>query len=142
MPVINFAALDDSYEPVPPGQYVAEVTGVEQTQTRSGVEMWRLELTILDGTHEGRRIFDNLVFSERGVRRVKLVADRLGIDVSGEMSLEREDLRDRTCLLDVQIEDYESRDGILRQRNAVPYAGYSRAPETTKRGASDGPLPF
>jgi len=79
MPVINFSKVDDvqDYSPLPEGKYLCELSEVEETSTQYGDEMWKLKFEVVDGEHIGRYIFDNMVFSEAALKRVKLICSRL-----------------------------------------------------------------
>ena len=125
---INFNTVDDidDFSPLPEGQYLCRLAEVEEASTQYGDDMWKIRFVVAEGASQGRYIFDNLVFSEAALKRVKLVCSRLGLDVSGEVELTPDLLRDRTCLVSVEIEDYEDSEGNIKQRNAVPFAGYEQ----------------
>lgn len=129
MPKIDFSKYDDvdDYSPLPEGSYVCAVSSIEEAYTKAGDEMWKLQLDVIEGEFEGRRIFDNLVFSEKAMKRVKLVVSRLGIDVSGEIDLTPEMLQGRVALVSVVVEEYENAAGETKKRNSVLFAGYERA---------------
>lgn len=140
MPKIDFSTIEDakSFTPVPEGSYHCEVAAVEQTTTNRGDEMWKLKLKVLEGEHEGRHLFDNLVFSPAALKRVKFVCTRLGLDTSGELDLTPAMLRGRTALVTVQIEQYVDDEGRERSRNKIPFDAY----EAVGTAAGDGDEPF
>lgn len=129
MPKIDFAKVDDvqDFTPIPDGKYLCRLTDIEETHTNHGDDMWRMRFQVADGPHAGRMLFDNLVFSDAAMKRVKLVCSRLGLDVSGELDITPELLKGRACLLTVQTEEYEDQEGRRRKRNVVPFAGYEKA---------------
>ena len=100
---INFNTVDDidDFSPLPEGQYLCRLAEVEEASTQYGDDMWKIRFVVAEGASQGRYIFDNLVFSEAALKRVKLVCSRLGLDVSGEVELTPDLLRDRTCLVSV-----------------------------------------
>ncbi len=126
MPKIDFSKVPDieDFSPIPPGSYRCEIAQVEESTTQFGDEMWRLRLVVQGKEYAGRCIFDNLVFSEAAMSRVKLFCSRLGLDVSGEIGLKPAMIEGRTCVVSVEIEEYEDREGKTKKRNVVPYAGY------------------
>jgi len=132
MPKIDFSHVDDvqDFSPVPAGKYLCRVVGLEEASTQHGDEMWKLRFEVSQGPYAGRLIFDNLVFSEAALKRVKLICSRLGLDVSKELDLTPELIKGRTALLTVEIEPYEDTEGRSKQRNVVPFAGYERANES------------
>jgi len=129
MPKVDFGHIDDlqDFTPLPAGKYLCKLIGIEEARTQYDDEMWKLKFQVSDGQHAGRFIFDNLVFSEAALKRAKLICSRLGLDVSGEMDLTPEMLKNRTCHLTVQTEEYEDDEGRRKMRNVVPFAGYDSA---------------
>ena len=131
---------------VPAGEYLCEVTDVETSQTQYGDEMWSLKLTVKQGEFAGKWFFDRLIFSEKGVSRVKLVCGKFGIELKGQMDLEPEHLLNRCALVTTDIDTYEHMEsGQMRKRNNVPFDGYRRAADGPKPPPSADPtgdLPF
>lgn len=131
MPKIDFSHVDDvqDFSPLPAGKYLSRLVGIEQSSTQHGDEMWKLRFEVIRGPHAGRYLFDNLVFSDAALKRVKLICSRLGLDVSQEMDLTPELIRGRAVTLTVEVEPYEDAEGRTKQRNVVPFAGYEKADE-------------
>jgi len=140
MPHIDFSAIEEagSYAPVPEGRYRARIIDVEESTTRSGDELWKLTFTIAEGEHEGRQVFDNLAFSPKAYPRVKLLCGRLGLDVSASVDLTPAMLMGRTCLLAVEISEYDGADGRPKTTNRVPFAGYDYDPGEGGGGKGSG----
>lgn len=66
----------ESFEPVPPGEYVVQITdsGVVQTKT-TGANMLKVTLSIAVGPFAGRKIFDNFVLGhDVAMSRLKSMA--------------------------------------------------------------------
>ena len=133
MPKINFDKIDDvqDYTPLPEGTYICRIAEVEETTTKHGDEMWRLRLAVLTGPHQGRYIFDNMVFSNAALKRVKLICSNLGLDVVGELDLQPSLIKGRTCRVTADIEEYEDKEGNTKMRNVVPFDGYEKADESS-----------
>ena len=129
MPRIDFNHVDDvqDFAPLPDGKYLCRVSDVEEARTQYGDEMWKLRLAVEAGPHRGRYIFDNMVFSDAAMKRVKLICSRLGLDVSGEIELTPALIRGKNCYVTVETEDYEDHEGTTKRRNVVTFAGYERA---------------
>jgi hypothetical protein len=130
MPKVDFANVDDvqDFSPLPDGKYLCMLADLEEGSTRHGDEMWRLKFQVAEGEYKGRYVFDNLVFSDSAMKRVKLVCSRLGIDVSGEVDLTPDMLLGKMAVLTLEQEEYEDNEGRVKRRNTVPFAGYARAP--------------
>lgn len=129
MPKIDFNTIEDAedFSPIPEGKYACRMAEIEEASTKHGDEMWKLRLEVVEGPHAGRYLFDNLVFSQAAMKRVKLICSRLGIDVSGEVDLTPAMLKGRPCRVAVETEEYEDHEGRRRKRNVVPFAGYEKA---------------
>ena len=148
MPQIDFRTIEDAqdFTPLPDGKYVCRLDTVEEAATQHGDEMWKLRFKVADGPYQDRLLFDNLVFSEAALKRVKLICARLGLDVSGTLDLTPDLLIGRTCTLTVETEEYEDQEGNVKTRNVIPFAGYERADAATApaegEDASEDQLPF
>ena len=153
MPTIDFSTVDEAadFSPLPDGQYRCRLDQIEPDRTQYGDEMWKLRFAVEDEPFQGRFIFDNLVFSEKALGRVKLICSRLGLDVSGAVDVTPELLRHRVCLIEVESEEYVDEEGNTKKRNVVPFAGYQRVEDSpTGAGAatenaedlSESDLPF
>jgi len=155
MPKIDFSKINDAnnYEPIPEGKYLCELSEVEEKQTKTGDEMWNLKFAVVYPLlHEGRVIFDRMVFSEKAMSRVKLICSRLGIETKGIVDLDPKDILHQQCYLNLIIEDYTSEEGVQKKRNTVPYAGYEKVeasaqvekkePVVTRPELEDDEIPF
>ncbi len=134
MPKLDFSHIDDvqDFSPLPDGKYLCRVAEVEEARTHNDDEMWKLRFQVAEGPYLGRYIFDNMVFSDAALKRVKLICSRLGLDVSGEMDLLPQMLKNRLTRLTVETEEYEDDEGRSKRRNVVPYAGYENAGKAEK----------
>jgi hypothetical protein len=151
MPRVNFATVPDPdvYEVIPAGRYLVKIAEIQTERTKEhGDEMWRMTQEIVDGPYRGRRIFDRITFSDSGLKRVKLVCSRFGLDTSREVDLQPDMLLGCVAMATVSIGEYQG-----RKRNEIPFAGYERAaPEEEIAAAiadeaaapadSDGDVPF
>ena len=129
MPTIDFSKVEEpqEFKPLPEGRYYCQLVEIEESETLNGDEMFKLRFEVLDGEYADRIIFDNLVFSKNAMKRAKLICSKLGVDVSGEVEITPELLKDRKCYVSIQVKKYESDEGKIRERNEVSFAGYERA---------------
>ncbi|MFA5187101.1 MAG: DUF669 domain-containing protein [Patescibacteria group bacterium] len=160
---INFNGVPDAqdFAPVPAGTYTCRVSDVEETSTNDGADMWNLTFEIVVGEYRGKRIFDRLVFSEKAMKRVKLICKRFGIDVdaAGEVEILPSMFLDKAINLDVEIEQQRDKSGAPKvdengkpkMGNKVTFAGYHEVsgsapppPASTPQAetALDDDLPF
>ena len=154
MPEVDFDQYDEAsnFAPLPEGDYNVELDKIEEKSTGSGDEMWSLRFVVMDEPHKGRYIFDNMVFTQAAMGRVKLICSRLGINTSGTVNLTTDHLKGKRCrLVGVTIGEYEDYEGNMRKKNEVPFAGYEKYGDeeganpktqesTTEEGDDD--LPF
>ena len=124
----DFSAVDDvqSFASIPAGSYPVRIAEVREGHTRDGSVRWALRLEVADGEYAGRTAgWDGLVWSERGIVRVKRVLEVLGFDVQGELEVSAGDLQGRLASARFEHEDWEDpATGRRTQRLSVPYAGY------------------
>jgi hypothetical protein len=108
---------------IPDGWYPAQIAGIDVRTTRKGDEMWRCTWELLNGEHKSKHVYDNLVFSSGGQSRVKFVLSKLGVDTTGAIDLQPEDIGGRYAEIEVKTEEYPDNEGVLRRRNRVSFAG-------------------
>jgi hypothetical protein len=125
---LDFSNVEDaeSFVSIPEGTYVCRIADVRQNVTREGSPRWSLRLEVAEGEYAGRTAaWDSLIFSERGLPRVKQVLQRFGFDVSGTLELQPADLLDLRARAQCLIEEYEDKlTGRRQTRLRVPYLGY------------------
>ena len=137
---------------VPAGTYLCRVGQVRPGTTRNGDERWSISLVIAEGQFAGKQAaWDNLVFSPRGLARVRLVFQAFWLPSSGKVAVEPSDLEGCTAFVEVRPAEYTAAGGPVIRRNEVPYAGY-RAVEGTApprlaaaddaHAAPTDPIPF
>ena len=130
--MFDFSAVDDveSFINVPEGLHNCRVAEVRDGRSRDGSVRWSYRLEVLDGEWAGRTAaWDSLIWSERGIYRVKKVLSALGLDVSGVVELQSSDLVVLRARVRVEPEEREDPQTGKRQvRMRVPYLGYEPAP--------------
>lgn len=145
MPKVQWDNVEDTqtFAPLPEGAYVVEVAEVYPDKTtKNGDEMWRIEFEILEGQYRGRKLFDNMVFSQKAMPRVKYVCSKLGIETKGTKELTPADIYRRKCLLTTTVEDrIDEQTGIVRKQNRIPWNGYAEWQSAPPNAASPGIAP-
>ena len=126
---------DADYTTVPEGTYLVRITEVRNGTTKNGDERWGIRLVVAEGEFVGRQAaWDNLVFSHRGITRIRRVFEAFRLPVKGRVSVQSENLVGRQAFAEIRSSEYVHPDGARIRRNEVPYSGYSPCPE-------DGPPP-
>lgn len=128
---LDFSTIEDfeSFASIPEGIYTCRVAEVREATTREHAVRWALRLEVAEGDYAGRTAaWDGLIFSEKGLPRVKHVLAVFGFDVSGTLDLQASDLQGARARVQLVIEDHVDKlTGIHRRRLRVPYAGYEPA---------------
>lgn len=126
---------------VPPGEYLCRVRDVRTRHTKDGAhEQWGLCLEVAEGEHAGHlAAWDNLTFSERGLPRVKLALRALGVDVSGVVQIEADELIGSEAVCQLIEQTYtDPISSVTVRRLGVPYAGYSHPAVGRRTTSSSG----
>lgn len=119
------------YISVPPGTYRCRVAEVRERLTRNEDTLWALRLVVAEGEFVGREAaWDNLVFSSRGLNRVKLVFRALRLPTDGKVQVTPEDLVGTEAFITVRPSEYHAPEGMMVRRNEVPYEGYQAIVDT------------
>lgn len=125
---------DTGYSPIPEGRYKACIEKVDVKQTTKGDEMWSVEWRVIEGQYVGRKIWDNITFSEKGYSRVKLLLKRLGFDITVPIDCEPDMIRGKQAWISVYIDPYKGKD-----TNKIPFDGFLSIDEPDK---VDDDLPY
>ena len=116
----------DDFVVVEDGEYRMRVGEVRPGEGAAGRAAWMLRMELVGGDLAGRTaVLDWLNFTDRGLRRVRMVLAALGFDVTVSMDVEPEELLGREAM--VRIATQESRresDGRLLRRSRVAYDGW------------------
>lgn len=110
---------------VPAGTYLCTISEVREGKTRNGDARWSLRLTVAEGEYAGRfASFDSLVFSKRGLNRVRKVLKALGLPSKGKVEITPKDLEGCKAFVEVRPSEYMAPSGDTIRQNEVPYDGY------------------
>ncbi|HKB16113.1 MAG TPA: DUF669 domain-containing protein [Planctomycetota bacterium] len=129
----DFSEIEDvqDFVAVPNGTYLCRVAEVRERRSRDGSERWSLRWVVEEGPYAGRTAaWDNLTWSDRGIRRVKFVLGKLGQPVGGVVEVEPQSLVGRLARVSVFSEEFVNpATGVRQVRSRVPFAGYEGAPD-------------
>ena len=130
---VDFSQIEDveSFVLIPEGRHLVQIAEVRTGETRAGHMRWALRLAVVDGEFAGRTAaWDGLVWSKRGLPRVKHVLSVLGFDTEGALQVAPADLCGKRAVVDFFVEEWENPDtGRRTQRLAVPFLGYETIEE-------------
>jgi hypothetical protein len=121
------------YLTVPAGVYLCRIAETQPGTTRAGDERWAMRLVVAEGQHIGKQAaWDGLVFSPRGLARVRLIFRAVGLPAEGRVSVDAIDLHGRVALVEIRRAEYVTPGGTTVRRNEVPYEGWRSATEKRK----------
>lgn len=122
----------DNYSSVPNGSYPCYVGEVRSRRGDDGAERWSVRWIVADGPYAGRTAaWDSLGFSGPGLRRTKLILQRLAVPVDGPQEIEPSIVEGRRALVTVYAQErIDAVSGRKVIANRVPFAGIEALPET------------
>jgi DNA ligase (NAD+) len=144
--VVLHGTEPEDFSTVPEGTYLCKIAEVRPGETRAGDIRWGLRLVVDEGEHIGKiAAWDGLVFSTRGLARVRRVLAALGLPSRGRLAVRPEDLVGLRAFVEVRpVEFVHPSSGAVIRRTEVPYDGYlplregDRDPGAQRGGAVRG----
>jgi hypothetical protein len=77
---------------IPAGRYNLRIEKADFTQSSSGNDMIKLQMSVLDGKHKGRFCFDHLVLTENSLWKLKSVLAAVGSQLGDSEDVEPDEL--------------------------------------------------
>lgn len=113
MPEVDYPNIaENSYPPLPDGEYMVKLESLDEITTKDkGDEMWRLKWKVVGSNYDGRVLWDNLVFSETGFWRVKMLSSRIGLDTSKKSDLTPDMILGKLVNVDICEDEYKGKKG-------------------------------
>jgi hypothetical protein len=113
-------------EVLPKGVYDVEITGAEDTLSKSGNSMIKLEFTVITGPHAGRKIWENCVYrvvegnpkaAEIGAGRIKSMLKCAGLPLAFK---EPQDILGSYVTVSTKVDEREW-NGVQKQEAKVSF---------------------
>lgn len=143
--LIDFSQVSDEetvFELLNEGKHLLKVVSCESTQSSKGNEMWK----IVFEDKEGNKVWDNIVYTDKTLNRVKKYFSNLGLDVTGSADYTPDDIIGLYMNAEIKIEDYVDKNGNKKQKNTIDLwqsekyvSGKKQAP---KKVEEDTEIPF
>lgn len=119
-------ADDRNFDPLPPGQYEAEIVASEVRDTKSGNgRLLALTWKIVRGPHEGRQIWQNLNIQhdnaqaqDIGQKQLRGVCDAIGVAAIRDS----EDLHFKPAIITVGVQKNDASRNEVKQVKPLPHA--------------------
>ena len=113
-------AKGGDFEPIPTGTYPCKIKAVTPSKTKDGKsDMFRIQLQVNEGEYYKRIVFDQVVFSPKGMTFVKILCGAIGMDTTKPFSVEPDHLIGKDVLVDVIQDTYNG-----KVNNKVGMGGY------------------
>jgi hypothetical protein len=131
-------------EVLPPGKYSAQIIESEMRETRSGGQMLKITMEVMDGPSKGRKIWDNLNLVNSNPQAQEIAHRTLSAicHAVGKLQVQdSEELHFRPMLVTVEV-GIDDRDKALppeEQRKQNRVKGYSSMDGSTAPRAASGP---
>lgn len=116
--LIDFSRVSDEetvFELLNEGKHLLKVISCESTQSSKGNEMWKIVFKDKDGN----KVWDNIVYTDKTLNRVKKYFSNLGLDVSGSANYTPDDILGLYMNAEIKIEDYVDKNGNKKQKNTI-----------------------
>lgn len=92
------------------GQYPARIDNVEErVNPETDKTTWGVTFTLLDEPYTGRKVFSNFGLGATALWKLKLLADAIGLDLTGRSDLDSAEILNAEVGVNVTHEMYEGR---------------------------------
>lgn len=106
--------------PLPDGEYIVRITACAQRTASTGTPGFEMEMTVLVGEFEGRKVWDRLWFTPNTAGQVRWKMECAGIPIpAGNFTVEPEHFEGRRVKIVVRQEAYTAKDGTQKTRAEV-----------------------
>lgn len=139
--ILNFDATQvapqESFSPLPAGEYLVMVTNTELKQTKAGTGSYlSVDLQIIEGEYEGRKIWDNITLQNPNQTAVNIGQKQLSslCHATGELHVQdSEQLHDKLVIAVVGVRpakgDYDASNNVKAYKAANKQAPVQAAPQ-------------
>ena len=133
---VNFSGVESGGRRCPDGDYIAEITDAELTESKDGNPMINLKWKITEGKFKGTTIFDHVSLLPQALWRFRNMLEALGIDPQEE-DVEAKDyvgeIVEQKATIVIVNETYEGE----QRPKVTAYAGAEGEEEETEEEAED-----
>ena len=135
---------DGQFEPIPKGTYLVQYDSFEDKQNSKGTgRMVKVELTVIGGPFDGRKLFDNFNYSNPNPDAVRIAMQQMKQFVlaasGGERGQKNLNLDDFAALVGAEVSVNVDVDGEYNRVKKYAAAGNAPAPAATKPAAAEQP---
>lgn len=123
---LDFSSVK-GFDPIPESEnYVFKIEKVEEKAAKtSGSPMLNLTVEVIadefDGEYVGRKVFENYVLTEKCLWKLKQLLAAIGIDASGAVDLDTQELLGKTFTGSIIIQEYNGNEkNSIKNHKAAP----------------------
>jgi hypothetical protein len=147
MPKIISDAEEKSFPVIEPGKYLVEVQSVRELDKegkpktdKNGNVLWNVEMVIItEGLFFEKRVWDNIIFSEKLASRTKSIFNAFGFDTTHGMEIDKSDiLVGRMAVVEIEKSEYKGQP----QSKVRFFDGYLKIGDSNKKESEEDQIPF
>ncbi len=124
--IFNMDEATEATTILPKGRYMLRVTDIkEKVSAKSGNEYWSVRLGVVNNEqYKNWSVFDNWVFSQKAVNRLKLINKAFRKPITGNFEFKEDEFIGKCVMADVTQETYTNNNGEVINKNAISFTGY------------------
>ena len=109
---LDFSGVE-AYVKCAEGQHVVKLTEIEEGVSQAGNDMLNATFKVVKGQSTGATLYDNFVLTEKALWKLQAFLTAVGMKADGKIVLDLDKLVGKTCIVEVEHEEYE---GKMRAR--------------------------
>lgn len=109
---LDFSGVE-AYVKCAEGQHVIKLTAIEEGTSQAGNDMLSATFKVVKGESTGAVLYDNFVLTEKALWKLQSFLVAVGMKADGKITLDLDKLIGKTCIAEVEHEEYE---GKMRAR--------------------------
>lgn len=91
------------------GQHIVKLVEMEETESQAGNDMLSATFQVVKGQSTGAKLYDNFVLTEKALWKLQSFLMAVGMKADGKIVLDIDKLIGKTCIVEVEHEEYEGK---------------------------------
>lgn len=105
---LDFSGIE-AYVKCAEGQHVVKLVEIEETESQAGNDMLNATFKVVKGASTGATLYDNFVLTEKALWKLQSFLVAIGKKADGKITLDLDALIGKTCIVEVEHEEYEGK---------------------------------
>lgn len=105
---LDFSGIE-AYVKCAEGQHVVKLVEIEETESQAGNDMLNATFQVVKGQSTGAKLYDNFVLTEKALWKLQSFLTAIGMKADGQVVLDLDKLIGKTCIVEVEHEEYEGK---------------------------------